>query len=448
MREILADIQDGSFAREWILENMAGRPHFNALTRMGEEHMIEKVGAKLRGMMSWIGKDRKVDRRSTDLKGDTREYPQGRVPLHRHGVGRVGLFFLLGGAVLRVIGLVPVLFVTWFFRDPERTVPAGEGLVVSPADGKVIEVYETTEDRVGPGTKVAVFMSVFNVHVNRIPVSGTVLDVIYKPGAFKVASLGKKTEANERMVIYIQTESGVIRVDQVAGLIARRIGVLAQARTAGRAGGALRPHPVRIAPGGMGPHWIQGRLRARRYGAGRPEHHRTEDIMRPLKRRHDTHPDDKQKKSVPFLPNFITTMSLFCGFYSIMFSLKGDFHWAAILILVSGFIDGLDGRVARMTGTTSEFGKQYDSLSDVIAFGVAPAVMVYLWQLNAFGKLGFIATFLFVACGALRLARFNIDTSGSLTHFTGLPIPVAAAGVVSTYLFTAELTRMMGRCRS
>ncbi len=134
-----------------------------------------------------------------------------------------GLFFLLGGAVLRVIGLVPVLFVTWFFRDPERTVPAGEGLVVSPADGKVIEVYETTEDRVGPGTKVAVFMSVFNVHVNRIPVSGTVLDVIYKPGAFKVASLGKKTEANERMVIYIQTESGVIRVDQVAGLIARRI---------------------------------------------------------------------------------------------------------------------------------------------------------------------------------------------------------------------------------
>ncbi|HOS97747.1 MAG TPA: CDP-diacylglycerol--serine O-phosphatidyltransferase [Deltaproteobacteria bacterium] len=166
--------------------------------------------------------------------------------------------------------------------------------------------------------------------------------------------------------------------------------------------------------------------------------------MRPLRKRHETHPEDKQRKPVPFLPNFITTMSLFCGFYSIMFSLKGDFHWAAVLILVAGFIDGLDGRVARMTGTTSEFGKQYDSLSDVIAFGVAPAMMVYLWQLNAFGKLGFIATFLFVACGALRLARFNIDTSGSLTHFTGLPIPVAAAGVVSTYLLTEELTRMMG----
>ena len=162
-----------------------------------------------------------------------------------------------------------------------------------------------------------------------------------------------------------------------------------------------------------------------------------------MKRRREVS-EEKRKRSVPFLPNFITTMSLFCGFYSIMFSLKRDFHWAAILILIAGFIDGLDGRVARMTGTTSEFGKQYDSLSDVIAFGVAPAMMVYLWQLNAFGRLGFIATFLFVACGALRLARFNVDTSGSMTHFTGLPIPVAAAGVVSTYLLTEELTRMMG----
>ena len=162
-----------------------------------------------------------------------------------------------------------------------------------------------------------------------------------------------------------------------------------------------------------------------------------------MKRRREVS-EEKRKRSVPFLPNFITTMSLFCGFYSIMFSLKRDFHWAAILILIAGFIDGLDGRVARMTGTTSEFGKQYDSLSDVIAFGVAPALMVYLWQLNAFGKLGFIATFLFVACGALRLARFNIDTGGSMTHFTGLPIPVAAAGVVSSYLLAEELTRMMG----
>ncbi len=162
--------------------------------------------------------------------------------------------------------------------------------------------------------------------------------------------------------------------------------------------------------------------------------------MRPLRRKRDTAGVEKHKRSVPFLPNFITTMSLFCGFYSIMFSLKKDFHWSAILILIAGFIDGLDGRVARMTGTTSEFGKQYDSLSDLVAFGVAPAMMVYIWQLSAFGRLGFIATFLYVACGALRLARFNVDTSGSMTHFTGLPIPMAAAGMTSTYLLTEEIS--------
>jgi len=134
-----------------------------------------------------------------------------------------GFFFLTGGLVLRILGSLPVLFVTWFFRDPERAVPAGEGLVVSPADGTVLEVFETEESKIGPCTKVAVFMSVFSVHVNRAPISGTVLDVFYKPGTFRVASLGKKTEANERMISYIDSGYGIFRIDQVAGLIARRI---------------------------------------------------------------------------------------------------------------------------------------------------------------------------------------------------------------------------------
>jgi CDP-diacylglycerol--serine O-phosphatidyltransferase len=157
-----------------------------------------------------------------------------------------------------------------------------------------------------------------------------------------------------------------------------------------------------------------------------------------MKRRRDVHEvTEKRKRAVPFLPNFITTMSLFCGFYSLMFSLKGNYYMAAIFILISAFIDGIDGRVARMTNSTSEFGKEYDSLSDLVAFGVAPAIMVYLWQLNSYGRLGFIASFLFVACGALRLARFNIDTTGGMTHFTGLPIPIAAAAIASTYLITS-----------
>ena len=145
---------------------------------------------------------------------------------------------------------------------------------------------------------------------------------------------------------------------------------------------------------------------------------------------------EKRKRTVPFLPNFITTMSLFCGFYSISFSLKGNYYMAAVLILIAGFIDGIDGRVARMANSVSEFGKEYDSLSDVIAFGVSPAIMAYLWQLNQYGRFGFIACFLFVACGALRLARFNTDTSHNLTTFTGLPIPIAAAAVTSVVLLS------------
>ena len=150
--------------------------------------------------------------------------------------------------------------------------------------------------------------------------------------------------------------------------------------------------------------------------------------------------EETKKRSVPFLPNFITTMSLFCGFYSISFSLKQNFVMAAVLILIAGFIDGIDGRVARATNSTSAFGKEYDSLSDVIAFGVSPAIMAYLWQVNQFGRLGFIASFLFVACGALRLARFNTDTVSDGSTFTGLPIPVAAAAVSGMVLLSDELS--------
>jgi phosphatidylserine decarboxylase len=134
-----------------------------------------------------------------------------------------GVLYLTRSTILRIIGLLPVMFVTWFFRDPDRITPKGEGLVISPADGTVLSIEEIEEERLGPCIKVAIFMSVFSVHVNRSPMSGTIQEVIYKPGAFHVASLGKKTEHNERMSIYMQTNLGNFRVDQVAGLIARRI---------------------------------------------------------------------------------------------------------------------------------------------------------------------------------------------------------------------------------
>ena len=140
-------------------------------------------------------------------------------------------FILISGLIslllfltrLRILGLAPVMFVAWFFRDPERVVPAGSDLVLSPADGKIIGIAETEDELVGKCTKVSIFMSVFNVHVNRAPVSGVVVEKRYRPGKFHMAHLGKKTDANERMMLYIKNEDGTYRVDQVAGLIARRI---------------------------------------------------------------------------------------------------------------------------------------------------------------------------------------------------------------------------------
>jgi CDP-diacylglycerol--serine O-phosphatidyltransferase len=148
---------------------------------------------------------------------------------------------------------------------------------------------------------------------------------------------------------------------------------------------------------------------------------------------------NKGPRTVPFLPNFVTTIGLFFGFNSLHFSLMGKFYMAAVMIFLAAFIDAIDGRIARATNSTSAFGKEYDSLSDVICFGVAPAIMIYLWELKDYGRLGFLACFLFVACGALRLARFNTDISSDNTKFTGLPIPVAAAAIASLVLLSDKV---------
>ena len=141
---------------------------------------------------------------------------------------------------------------------------------------------------------------------------------------------------------------------------------------------------------------------------------------------------DGMKKGIYILPNLFTTASLFCGFYSIIFSMKGEFSRASIAIIIAIVLDGLDGRIARMTGTTSKFGAEYDSLADLVAFGVAPAILSYTWALSTFGRWGWLASFLFVVCGALRLARFNIQIGIIESKvFNGLPIP-AAASVVAT----------------
>lgn len=142
------------------------------------------------------------------------------------------------------------------------------------------------------------------------------------------------------------------------------------------------------------------------------------------------------KKGIYVLPNLITTASLFMGFYSIIASIQEMFFIAAIAILVSMVFDALDGRIARITNTTSKFGEEYDSLSDLIAFGVAPALLAFMWAMSFYGKLGWMAGFMFVACGALRLARYNIQI-GLIDSkvFNGLPIPAAAAVIATTVIF-------------
>ncbi|MBN1614849.1 MAG: CDP-diacylglycerol--serine O-phosphatidyltransferase [Deltaproteobacteria bacterium] len=152
--------------------------------------------------------------------------------------------------------------------------------------------------------------------------------------------------------------------------------------------------------------------------------------------------DAIRKKGIYVLPNLFTTASLFCGFYSIVASTKALFELAAITILVAAVFDGLDGRIARMTNTTSRFGAEYDSLSDQVAFGVAPAMLAYTWALHAFGKWGWLAAFLFVACGALRLARFNVQIGFIESKvFNGLPIPAAAVAVAAWVLLFYYLGR-------
>jgi CDP-diacylglycerol---serine O-phosphatidyltransferase len=136
------------------------------------------------------------------------------------------------------------------------------------------------------------------------------------------------------------------------------------------------------------------------------------------------------------LPNLFTSASLFSGFYSIVASIHGRFEAAAVAIIISAVLDGLDGRIARLTNTTTQFGVEYDSLADVIAFGVAPGILAFQWALEPFGRLGWLAAFMFVICGALRLARFNVQkTNEDASYFKGLPIPAAASFIAAMILF-------------
>ena len=150
---------------------------------------------------------------------------------------------------------------------------------------------------------------------------------------------------------------------------------------------------------------------------------------------------ESMRRGIYILPNLVTAASLFAGFYSLVATLNGNYSTAAVWIFISAVCDGLDGKVARMTGTTSKFGVEFDSLADLVAFGVTPAFLMYAWALRPFGRLGWVAAFLFLVCAALRLARFNVqvDTVES-KRFVGLPTPASACMVASTVLLFYHLS--------
>ncbi len=139
----------------------------------------------------------------------------------------------------------------------------------------------------------------------------------------------------------------------------------------------------------------------------------------------------KRRRGIYLLPNLFTTSALFAGFYAIVSAMNGAFELASIAVFIAMVLDGLDGRVARLTNTQSEFGAEYDSLADMVSFGVAPALVMYEWALSDLGRYGWLAAFIYTVCAALRLARFNTQiASVDKRYFVGLASPAAAAVVV------------------
>ena len=152
-----------------------------------------------------------------------------------------------------------------------------------------------------------------------------------------------------------------------------------------------------------------------------------------------SHKPPPRRRGIYLLPNLLTTGALFAGFYAVIAAMNGQFEGASLAIFIAMILDGLDGRVARMTNTQSDFGAEYDSLSDMISFGIAPALIMYTWSLSTLGKIGWIASFIYVVGAALRLARFNTQLGhADKRYFQGLASPASAGFLVGFVWLCSE----------
>jgi len=235
MREILREIQSGEFAKEFVLENKANAARLQSTRAALAEHPIEQVGDKLRKMMPWCNKAKLVDKKknwgvlSCDRAGSRMR--KSHPPLAREGWSHVGLTLAATlavgyafGWVWSLLPLAAFLFCVQFFRDPHRERPEGDRLVIAPADGKVVMVGVIPNPFGSEkALKISVFMNFFNVHSNKIPCDGEVVETVHHAGKFLNAALDKASTDNERQVTRIRNGSEEIVMVQIAGLIARRI---------------------------------------------------------------------------------------------------------------------------------------------------------------------------------------------------------------------------------
>ncbi len=168
---------------------------------------------------------------------------------------------------------------------------------------------------------------------------------------------------------------------------------------------------------------------------------------RPRRRRAMRRPArESLRRGIYLLPSLFTVGNMLCGFAAVLYALHDQLERAGYLILIAGFLDGLDGRIARLTHSTSEFGKEYDSLADVVSFGMAPAILAYQWGLRGVGHWGWAAAFLFLVAGSVRLARFNVKAAtADRRFFTGLPIPCGAGALTLMVLVAVNLEVVVDR---
>ena len=334
-------------------------------------------------------------------------------------------------------------------------------IIVSPADGKVVKI-----DRVGNVTKVSIFLSLFNVHVNRSPIAGNIEALDYRKGKFKAAYNHAASVENERNTIMVSNGRINLVFTQIAGVVARRIvfwkrigdrvekGDLVGLIRFGSRVDILFPAGTEVTVavgdrvrGGSSPIGVIVKKMAERRGK---------------RRTHKNRPNPRSERlqsGLSLIPSLFTIGNIFCGYFSVISTFKGNYDYAAMAIGVGVVLDSLDGRIARMTKTSSEFGVQLDSLADVLTFGIAPAVLAFIWGQNHIAGLRVLPPYCRTAVRhrnlryrapaaleldrhirlyglrRLRLARFNVQSqnpldTGGKRNFVGLPIP-AGAGLIA-----------------